>query len=256
MAERDAEDGFLSRWSRRKRAVAEEEAAPKVCPEDEPRDDPADLAAADEHVAKEAEDLAEMERNRLEAEAIDLDALGNGDDFSAFFKKGVPHLLKRQAMRKLWTTNPVFANLDGLNDYDQDFRNPAHNVYKSIWQAGRGFLTEAEQKAQRLTGRLKVEEDEAHDAVGVSEEEAAVAEAGSVEPTALDTDAVVSEGASSDALPVGDDPRTAEANIAEPDEESATEVSQLIDEDATAPQPGEGEASVRRRVSLRRRLEG
>ena len=30
----------------------------------------------------------------------------------------MPEHLKQAALRKLWLSNPVFANLDGLNDYD------------------------------------------------------------------------------------------------------------------------------------------
>ena len=29
--------------------------------------------------------------------------------------------MTRAALRKLWLSDPVFANLDGLNDYDEDF---------------------------------------------------------------------------------------------------------------------------------------
>ena len=90
-------------------------------------------------------------------------SLGKDDDFTVFLKRGVPELLRKTALRKLWRTDPVFANVDGLNDYDEDFRNPAHSVYKSLWQVGRGFLTQGEQQAQHDSGRLSqpVEEEAA-----------------------------------------------------------------------------------------------
>jgi hypothetical protein len=36
--------------------------------------------------------------------------------------KGVPKALRNQALKKLWRSNPILANLDGLNDYDLDYR--------------------------------------------------------------------------------------------------------------------------------------
>ena len=33
-------------------------------------------------------------------------------------REGVPEFLKKQALRKLWLSSPILANLDGLNDYD------------------------------------------------------------------------------------------------------------------------------------------
>lgn len=251
MAESDEDGSFLSRWSRRKRAIAEEDAVSGIASTDESPDDPQALARAEAEALRQAEELADMERNRLEAEAIDIETLKKGDDFSAFFKKGVPHLLKRQAMRKLWTTNPVFANLDGLNDYDEDFRNPAHNVYKSLWQAGRGFLSEAEQNAQRLTGRLRIEDDapkiaaEAEAPENVAEDEAG-------EPIG---ETLASEDTSASQPP---DPTVSEpvaaAAASEPAEAVGDQSAAL--ETTQEAQPTEDEAPVRRRVSLRRRLEG
>ncbi len=147
MAEKeDPEEGFLSRWSRRKREV--DQAPPELA-------EPAPEALPDTADSSEAEALdEELEANRLAAEAIDIDALGKDDDFTVFLKRGVPELLRKAALRKLWRTDPVFANVDGLNDYDEDFRNPTHSVYKSLWQIGRGFLTQGEQQAQHDSGRL------------------------------------------------------------------------------------------------------
>jgi hypothetical protein len=36
-------------------------------------------------------------------------------------REGVPEALRNRALRKLWLSDPVLANLDGLNDYDEDF---------------------------------------------------------------------------------------------------------------------------------------
>jgi hypothetical protein len=76
----------------------------------------------------------------------DIDSLTAESDFTAFMRKGVPKTLQRKALRKLWTSDPVLACLDGLNDYEEDFTDAATVIegMKSSYQVGRGFLTDAE----------------------------------------------------------------------------------------------------------------
>lgn len=136
----DEDENFASRWSRRKRAVAAEAEA-------EARKPTPEIVAAEEQAR-----LAEEEANRLAAEAVDLDAVKYGDDFSIFLKRGVPDLLRRKALRKFFASDPLLANLDGLNDYDEDYSNPAHRVYKSAWDAARGYLNEAEEALSDIGG--------------------------------------------------------------------------------------------------------
>ncbi len=57
----------------------------------------------------------------------------------------MPDLLRRKALRKFFASDPLLANLDGLNDYDEDYNNPAHKVYKSAWDVTRGYLDKAEE---------------------------------------------------------------------------------------------------------------
>ena len=60
--------------------------------------------------------------------------------------KGVPEVLRRQALRKLWRLNPVLANLDGLNDYDEDFTlaTTAIAELKTVYKVGKGMFSKAE----------------------------------------------------------------------------------------------------------------
>lgn len=131
MAEED--DGFLSRWSRRKRASQEQGEAAEAPAQPAP-----DAASAADAAAEEA---LRREENRKAAEAVDIGSLSYEDDFTLFLKDGVPGALRRRAMRRLWSSNPVLANVDGLNDYDGDFRDPKSNlsVFKSAWKVGRGY---------------------------------------------------------------------------------------------------------------------
>ena len=112
-------------WTRRKasvRAQAERDvktAAPEV-PDDERPDD---------------EVLAELGLR-------DPDTMEAGDDFSAFMKAAVPDRIRRRALRKLWLTNPVLANLDQLVDYGEDFTDAATVVenLQTSYQVGKGML--------------------------------------------------------------------------------------------------------------------
>ncbi|MEO0618504.1 MAG: DUF3306 domain-containing protein [Pseudomonadota bacterium] len=83
-------------------------------------------------------------------EKIDIEALDYDADFTPFLQQGVPEALRRRALRRLWNTNPILANVDGLNDYDDDFRDAAMVVegMKTAWQVGRGYLDDDEVAAR------------------------------------------------------------------------------------------------------------
>jgi hypothetical protein len=98
--------GFLARWSRLKRAerdkaLRRDPAPPAVTTADAP-EPPADPL----------EDLPALE------------TLTKDSDFRAFMRPGVPEELRNQALRKLWGSDPVYANLDGLLEYGEDFAEP------------------------------------------------------------------------------------------------------------------------------------
>jgi len=103
---------FLGRWSRRKReeSEADRDAVASGGDETAPTD-----AAEDE-----AEDAANANQKMLD-ELPEIDSLEKDSDFTVFMKVGVPEALRNRALRKLWLSDPVLANLDGLNDYDEDY---------------------------------------------------------------------------------------------------------------------------------------
>lgn len=125
------DDSFLSRWARRKQAVAAEEAEARVSAE--PAAAPAE--APPPETRTDAEILEELGLK-------DPDLLEAGDDFRAFLQAAVPEHLRRRALRKLWVSNPVLANLDGLNDYDGDFTGGSvgPGMLKTAYQVGRGLV--------------------------------------------------------------------------------------------------------------------
>ncbi len=132
--------GFFSRWSDRKRAIA----AGVDVVEDDPQLPPPVNMVEPENAEEEAARLAELDANREAAEAIDIDALDYDSDYSAFFKDGVPTVLRQKAMRLLWRSNPILANVDGLCDYDENFGDPALILekFESAYRIGKGYLFE------------------------------------------------------------------------------------------------------------------
>lgn len=114
----------------------------------------------------------------------DPDALQMGDDFRAFMDKAVPERLRRRALRRLWVSNPVLANLDGLVDYAEDYTDAAMVVpdMKTAYQVGKGMLAHVQEMARQA------------EALANGPEEAeAVAEAVVEEPDSAEVEAEASQ---------------------------------------------------------------
>jgi len=127
-------------WSRRRAAVEAEEAQEaRALREAEAQARDAELAERSD-----ADLLAELD-------LPDPDTLGPGDDFKAFLTEAVPARLKTRALRRLWITNPVLANVDGLIDYGEDFTDAAMAVenIQTAYQVGKGMTAHVEELARQ-----------------------------------------------------------------------------------------------------------
>ncbi len=168
----------LARWSRLKaRERLHAEKPEQTPPQERPAPSSAvGSSASDSDKTRAMPEKPEKEEpEKEETGAVDLEALARehdlpspetlhaGSDFSRFMGEDVPEILKRAALRRLWASDPVFANLDGLNDYDEDF---------SVVRAAAGAIGEG---ARKLADALK-EGDEA------KAEDAAAHSGGSGEP--------------------------------------------------------------------------
>ena len=102
-------EGLVSRWSRLK---GEARDGVPAAAETAGADEPAEAAAVPEA----------PEPPVAVGDLPDVDTLTYESDFTAFLREGVPEELQRLALRKLWRSDPVLANVDGLNDYDLDYR--------------------------------------------------------------------------------------------------------------------------------------
>ncbi|MGF1610507.1 MAG: DUF3306 domain-containing protein [Kiloniellales bacterium] len=134
----DQDDGFLTRWARRKEQAQRGEELPEAAPATTP------AAPAGVETGKTPEEQAEEQAKLIES-LPDIDSMTRESDFSVFMQKGVPQALRNKALRKLWRLDPVFANLDGLNDYDEDYTaigKPLGRAVSTLYKVGRGMAGE------------------------------------------------------------------------------------------------------------------
>jgi hypothetical protein len=132
-----AEKTFINRWSQTKLAntVNTDELDPLA---EAPLQTEALPVAPDDQTA----DVQEQAPPDLPP----IESLDGDSDYTAFLGENVPEELAKKALRKLWTSNPVFANLDGLNDYDDDYSalGIVETVVETAYKVGKGLVTEDE----------------------------------------------------------------------------------------------------------------
>lgn len=131
MSDDGAREGFLARWSRRKRGEPEDKAPePPVAP-------PAPEAPVAPAPAAEPEfDLSLLPK---------LEDLTAESDLKPFFAKGVPLALKQAAVSRMWTLDPIIRDFVGPADYAWDFNAP---------DGVPGFSLDLPEEAKALAKRL------------------------------------------------------------------------------------------------------
>jgi hypothetical protein len=179
-------EGFLSRWSRRKRGAAV--AAPPSAPAAPPEAAPPEAAAAPSG-APPAFDPASLPP---------LESLTAESDFAAFLRDEVPAALRRAALRRAWTLDPSIRDFVGPADYAWDYNAPGGVP---------GFSLEVPKDLERLiaqaigSGPPAAEEEEASQEAPPPAEAAAAAP----QPEPLASEGPTAEAASAEA-PVGEGP--------------------------------------------------
>ncbi len=104
---------------------------------------------------------SEDENNVGVASLPAVEDLSKDSDFTPFLAEGVPDELTRAALRKLWHSDPEFAHLDGLNDYDEDF-----SIFKGIASAVTEILSTLHEEAETKDASVSDEESATGDAAG------------------------------------------------------------------------------------------
>ncbi len=150
-------EGFLARWSRRKRmneaearsdhrTQGVEQGAAPTPPASLP-DAPGSPGTADR--PPRCPETGEVIDEDLVASLPRLEDIRPGDDLSGFMRRGVPEALRRQALRRMWTTDPAIRDfVSPALDYAHDYNTPGAVV---------GFepLSESElESARAMVGRM------------------------------------------------------------------------------------------------------
>lgn len=174
-------------WSRRKEAVEAEARAE-------------DVALVQAAEAAEDAELAERSDEELLAEAgmPEPEDLTSAEQVQDFLKSALPQRLKTRALRRLWRLNPIFANLDGLVDYGEDFTDAAMVVpdLQTVYQVGKGMLA----KLEELGADEEAETDVSPDEVAAPQEEE-IAPLANIEPAPLPDLAANDDTDGSDPVP-------------------------------------------------------
>jgi len=128
------EKSFLSRWSDRK--IQSEVDETKLPSTESAQEKP---ALQDEFEGKSDEEILSI------LELPDPETLKLGDTVEKFMDGRVPERIRLKALRAFWKTNPVLANIDGLDEYCEDYTDAAMVVenLQTIYQVGKGYAVQA-----------------------------------------------------------------------------------------------------------------
>src|SRR5438874_1844720 len=124
-------ENFIARWSRRKRATADDAdatkaAAPAADESVEHSEQNSEHASADKRAERGAT-AAQGAASELPFDLTKLppiESIGADTDIRAFLAPGVPTELTRAALRRAWAADPKVRDFVGLADYDWDFNAP------------------------------------------------------------------------------------------------------------------------------------
>jgi hypothetical protein len=127
------EKGFLSRWSDRKLNVEPEGTEP-----------PSSESLPEKKSEEEFEGKTDEEILSI-LELPEPETLKLGDTVEKFMDGRVPERIRLRALRAFWKTNPVLANIDGLDEYCEDYTDAALVVenLQTIYQVGKGYAVQA-----------------------------------------------------------------------------------------------------------------
>lgn len=185
--DKSPEEKFLGRWSRRKTETAQRPEAGVADAASEPQ-------SGGPLSARRAEDTGDQAEQTQTTEVLSdehmppIDSLTEDSDFSGFLSPGVSERLRKQALRKLFSS-AGFNIRDGLDDYDDDFRN----------FAALGDLITSDMKHQ-----MELEEERKRQALEAAETEAETPPQLAEDEAQTDTDAPPDREINADPAPGGD----------------------------------------------------
>ena len=144
----DANEGFMSRWSKRKSNLKHDQGNEKNLK------GKTELQESNVNEQKTVikEEVDESQYSDLnDQELLEKFKLPNPEKIKKekgldlFFKDGVPDRLRQIALRRVWKLNPIIRFADAeINDYHEDFTDAATVIegMQTAYQVGKGYLSE------------------------------------------------------------------------------------------------------------------
>ena len=125
--------GFLSRWSDRKLKNETDVSSAAEADSNE------ETLGEDEFEGKSDDEILSI------LELPDPEKLKLGDTVEKFMDGRVPERIRARALRAFWKTNPVLANIDGLDEYCDDYTDAATVIenLQTIYEVGKGYAEQA-----------------------------------------------------------------------------------------------------------------
>lgn len=137
----------MQRWSRLKGRTRRDEDAPAAvaasapqasgAPPEAPAPVSPDAAGADDKAATKPSELPPIE------------SLNSESDYTAFMRPGVPEDLRTKALRRLWQSDALFAQIDFTEPYSGDFNAVPtfpDGLKSTLYRVGKGMIEAVEEE--------------------------------------------------------------------------------------------------------------
>ena len=144
----DSNEGFMSRWSKRKSNLKDDQENEKNL-KGKTELQESNVNEQKTIIKEEVDDSQYSDLN--DQELLEKFKLPNPEKIKKekgldlFFKDGVPDRLRQIALRRVWKLNPIIRFADAeINDYHEDFTDAATVIegMQTAYQVGKGYLSE------------------------------------------------------------------------------------------------------------------
>ena len=141
---KELEENFLSRWSKKKSKQKSEREISKI--------ESADFNSSQGDEVSKSSTSEVSENDKLNDDELlkkynlpNPEKIKKEKSLDVFFKDGVPDRLRQIALRRVWRLNPIIRYADAeINDYHEDFTDAATVIegMETAYKVGKGYLSD------------------------------------------------------------------------------------------------------------------
>lgn len=141
---KELEENFLSRWSKKKSKQKSEREISKI--------ESADFNSSQGDEVSKSSTSEISENDKLNDDELlkkynlpNPEKIKKEKSLDVFFKDGVPDRLRQIALRRVWRLNPIISFADAeINDYHEDFTDAATVIegMETAYKVGKGYLSD------------------------------------------------------------------------------------------------------------------